>query len=249
MSEAGPTESRVGTSAPPRIALVGATGLVGRRIMEAAVGREDLRLFAIARNEAPLPPGARMEMFVAETDRWAEVLEAQAPDALICALGTTWRKAGREEDAFRAVDHDLVLDVARAAKAAGTKRMVAVSSVGADPQARSFYLRVKGEVEQALAKLKIGRLDILRPGLLRGPRSGDRRALERLGILASPLTDLALHGRARRYRSIDARIVARAALALALRKADGRFVHEGPAIHRAARELAAIEREIAGKPG
>ncbi len=224
-------------SDPLRIALVGATGLIGGEVMELAVGREDVRLVAVARREAPLPAGARMEMFVAEPAKWGEVFEAVRPHAVICALGTTWKKADRDEDAFRAVDHDLVLDTAKAAKAHGVERFIVVSSAGADALSKAFYLRTKGQVEAELGKLQFKRLDVLRPGLLRGKRSTERRPFERLGILASPLTDLLLHGPRRGYRSIAAETVAKAALALAMRKAAGRFVHDNDAILRAAASL------------
>jgi uncharacterized protein YbjT (DUF2867 family) len=224
-------------SDPLRVTVVGATGLVGRKTIEACVGREDIRLSAISRREVPLPRGARMEMFVAEPGKWGEVLEALQPKAVICALGTTWAKAGRDEGAFRAVDRELVLSVARAAKDHGAERFVAVSSVGADAHSGNFYLRVKGETEAALGQVGFPRLDILRPGLLRGARGQDRRPAERLAILASPIVNLFLHGRYRRYRGIDAEVVARGALACTKRAARGRFVHENDAIRRAAASL------------
>nr|WP_166176100.1 NAD(P)H-binding protein [Altererythrobacter segetis] len=215
-----------------RVLLVGATGLVGRRVMEECVGRSDVRLIALTRREAPMPKGARMDMLVADPAEWERSVAAVAPDAVICALGTTWRKAGGDETAFRAVDQELVQRVARAAKAAGVSNFLLVSSVGADMASRAFYLRVKAEVETALRKLKFNRLDILRPGLLRGPRGGDRRPGERLAVLLSPLMNLFLHGGRRRLRAIDARIVARAALVGAREKARGTFVHENDAILR-----------------
>jgi uncharacterized protein YbjT (DUF2867 family) len=221
-----------------RVLLVGATGLVGTRIMQACVGRSDLRLIALTRREAPMPQGARMEMLVADPAEWEQSLATVAPDAVICALGTTWRRAGRDEAAFRAVDQELVLRVARAAKATGVSNFVLVSSVGADMASRTLYLRVKSEVETALRKLRFRRLDILRPGLLRGPRSGDRRPAERLAIILSPLLNLVLHGERRRLRAIDAGIVARAALEGAKEKARGTFVHEHDAILRLERRLA-----------
>jgi uncharacterized protein YbjT (DUF2867 family) len=220
-----------------RILLVGATGLVGTRVMEAGVDRSDVRLIALTRREAPMPKGARMEMLVADPAEWAQSVAAVAPDAVICALGTTWRKAGEDEAAFRAVDEELVLRVARAAKDAGVSNFVLVSSVGADSASRMFYLRMKAEVEAAVRKLRFHRLDILRPGLLRGPRGGDRRPGERLGILVSPITDLFLRGERSRYRSIDARRVARAALQAAKEKARGSFVHDNEAIARLERRL------------
>jgi uncharacterized protein YbjT (DUF2867 family) len=224
-------------SDPVRIALVGATGLIGSAVMTLAVGRQDVRLVAVARRESPMPRGARMEMFVADPAQWGEVFEAVRPTALICALGTTWRKAGRDEEAFRSVDHDLVLDTARAAKAAGVERMIAVSSTGADAMSRNRYLRTKGEVERELGRMRFKRLDILRPGLLKGHRVGDLRPLERLGSALSPLADLAMQGRYRQYRSIRAELVAKAAVALALRRAGGRFVHDNDGILRAAATL------------
>ena len=221
---------------PVRIALVGATGLVGRRVIEIASAGDDVRILGIARREAPLPPGARMEMFVAEPDKWGEVLDAVRPRALICALGTTWKKAVRDEAAFRAVDHDLVLATAEAAKRAGVPNMVVVSAAGADKRAKALYMRVKGETEEALTRIGFKRLDILHPGLLRGERVDDLRFAERAAIIAAPLIDPLLSGSWERYRSIDAGLVAEAALGLALRRAGGRFTHDNEAMRRAARE-------------
>jgi uncharacterized protein YbjT (DUF2867 family) len=222
--------------APARIALVGATGLIGRRVIEIASASDEARIIGIARREAPLPPGARMEMFVAEPDKWGEVLEAVRPRTLICALGTTMKKAGGDEAAFRAVDHDLVLATARAAKAAGVPNMVLISAAGADARSKTFYMRVKGETEAAVSKVGFKRLDILHPGLLRGERTGDLRFAERAAIIAAPLIDPLLNGTWARFRSIDAALVAEAALGFALRRAGGRFTHDNEAMRRAARE-------------
>lgn len=224
-------------SDPLRIAIVGATGLIGRAVIQQSVGREDIRILAVARREMKLPSGARMEMVVADTDQWGDVFARTRPDVLISALGTTWNKASKSEDAFRAVDQTLVLDIARAAQEHGVKRCIAVSSVGADSGSKNFYLRVKGEVERDLQNIGFDRVDVLRPGLLRGAREQDRRLGERLGIVISPLTDLMLHGKYRKYRSIRDSDVAKAALALSMRKAAGKFVHEHDGLMRAARSL------------
>ena len=215
-----------------RICLVGATGLVGDALMRAALGREDVRIVAVTRREASMPPGARMEMLVGEPIDWPELIAASRADVLVCALGTTIKQAGSPE-AFRAVDHDLVRFCAEAARAAGIGHMIMVSSVGADRASRNFYLSVKGETEEALGKLGFPRLDVLRPGLLRGRRKV-LRPLEALAQLFAPVADLLfLHGGWRRYRSISAARMARAILGLAREKARGRFVHEYDALQRA----------------
>lgn len=220
-----------------RILLAGATGLVGSRVMETSVGRKDIRLIALTRREAEMPAGAKMDMMVAEPARWEEAIASIGADVAICSLGTTWRKAGRDEAKFREVDEKLVLAVARAAMKAGVKHFVFVSSIGANPASKTLYLRVKGEVEARLRKLGFQRLDILRPGLLVGPRHRDRRLMERLGIIASPITNLMLRGPRRPYRAIDAWQVARAALQCGKEGGRGTFVHNYDAILSLARRL------------
>ena len=223
-------------SGPVRVGLVGATGLIGRRLIEISSAGEDMRMVGIARREPQLPKGAKVEMFVADPGKWGEVLEAVRPRALICALGTTWRKAGRDEAAFRAVDYDLIVATAEAAKKAGISNFVMVSSSGANPRAKSFYMRTKGETEEAVSKVGLSRVDILRPGLLKGARQNDLRPLEAVAQVASPLLDPLLPNKWQGYRSISADLVCEAAMGLALRKAAGRFTHDNDAIKRAARE-------------
>ena len=230
--------------APQRIGLVGATGLMGRRLIEISSAGEEARIVGIARRETKLPKGARVEMFVAETAKWGEVLEAVKPRSLICALGTTWRKAGRDEEAFRAVDHDLVLSTANAAKQAGIANFVLISSAGADPRSKNLYLRTKGETEQELSKIGFNRVDILRPGLLRGSRPDDLRPVEALARTFSPIIDPLLPAKWEMYRSVDADLVAEAALGLAMRKAGGRFTHDNEAMKRAAREWRAKAQPV-----
>lgn len=217
-----------------RLCLVGATGLTGGSLIDQAVSRSDVRIVGIARREVKLPEGARMEMLLAEPDGWADAIAAANAQVLVCALGTTWRLAGKDEAAFRAVDHDLVLSCAKAAREAGIDHAIVVSSVGADTGSRHRYLRVKGEMEQALSRLSFRRLDILRPGLLRGSRS-EYRPGEQLAKLASPVIDLLLHGERRRYRSMRIDVLSQAIFALAQEKAGGRFIHEYDALRRAIR--------------
>lgn len=215
-----------------RVVLVGATGLIGRAVMAEAVGRLDIHLVAVARREVPLPKGARMEMLLSDTGHWPDAIAAGRPDAVVIALGTTIKTVGGDRQAFRAVDHDLVLECAAAAKAAGARQLIVVSSVGAQFSSKNFYLSVKGEVEDKLAKLYFDRLDIIRPGLLRGKREGAPRPAEKIGMIFSPLADLLMLGSLRKYRSAKASDVARVILALAGTKQRGRVVHQHDEMQR-----------------
>ena len=210
---------------PRNIILIGATGLVGRLTWDRlSVAGHEVR--ALVRR----PTGRGGSEIVAPPRDWPELVRDIGGDVAICAIGTTMRAAGSEAG-FRAVDFDIAAAFAEAARAAGIRHMIAVSSVGADPDSRNFYLRIKGEMEQALA-LGFDRLDILRPGLLRGERGPDRRPGERIGILVSPLVNLFLRGRFDRFAAIDARIVAAAIKRLAETDAPGSFIHHNRDIRR-----------------
>lgn len=226
-----------------RILLLGATGLIGRTIIERSPDLHDIILQGVARREIAFPKGTRMELVLAESEEWPGIIAQLEPDAIINALGTTHRKAG-SDSAFREVDHDLVLEVGKAAKSAGVKNFVHISSVGADPFSRNSYLKVKGETEKDLRALKLHRLDILRPGLLRGKRHNDLRPLEKLGQIAAPLGDLFLQGSRAKYRSIKAIDLADAAVAFACAKARGQFVHEHESLMRITREF---RRDLAAR--
>jgi uncharacterized protein YbjT (DUF2867 family) len=112
-----------------------------------------------------------------------------AVDDVYLTLGTTIRAAGSQE-AFRRIDFDAVVGVARRARRLGASRCVVVSAIGADPGARVFYSRVKGETEAALARLDYPSLTVLRPSLLDGDRTESRPG-ERFALAVSrPLVSL-----------------------------------------------------------
>jgi len=197
--------------------VAGASGLVGTRLLRYLLADSGCgRVVALGRRPLPvLHPKleARLVDFAA--------LPALAADAAFCCLGTTMRAAGSRE-AFRRVDHDHVVAFAAAARAGNASRFLLVSSVGADAGARNFYLRVKGEAEQAVAALGFAGLDILRPGLMLGPRP-ERRPTEALAQRLLPLVNPLLPSR---YRAIDHDVVARAmAAALHLPPTPGRIHH------------------------
>ncbi len=205
----------------PDVLLIGATGMVGSAVVD-RFGKTAIT--ALTRREIEGLAPQHVER-IAATDGWPDIIAAARPTTLICCLGTTIRQAGSQA-AFRAVDHDLILAAAAAAKQAGTSHMIAVSSVGAAAKAGNFYLRTKGETEDGLRALGFDRLDLLRPGLLRGERPGPPRLGEGLATIAAPFADALLHGSFRRYRSISGATVAAAIVALTGQGGLGAHIHE-----------------------
>jgi uncharacterized protein YbjT (DUF2867 family) len=189
--------------------VAGGSGLVGRQLLPLLLAAPEYsRVQAITRRPLPIEHAR----FANRVLRFDVPLESQlkglaAQDAY-CCLGTTLRQAGSQA-AFRAVDHDLILSFARAAKSAGAERLVVVSSVGADATSNNFYLRVKGETERDLEALRFRSLDILQPSLLLGMRA-QWRTVELLGQGAGWVFGALLVGGWARYRPIEASQVAAA---------------------------------------
>lgn len=202
-----------------RIAMIGATGLIGQALATQLAATHDLLL--IGRRSAGIA-GAREK--VGPVADWPSLLADETVDVAISTLGTTIKQAGSWE-AFRAVDVEAVLAFAGAAKATGARQMLSVSSVGALYGARNKYLAMKGEAERGLEQLQFERLDIVRPGLLLGKRGGAPRLGERIGIAVSPVINLLLRGSLDKFAAIEAESVAKAMAALVGAQAKGRHVH------------------------
>lgn len=213
-----------------RILLAGASGLVGSQILSELLTQPKTQVIAPLRRALDQSHAQLLPMIGDWVDPSAqpalgEAMAAHAPlDAYVCALGTTIKAAGSRA-AFKAVDLDLVVRLARLARQSGARHAIVVSSVGADPLSGNFYLSIKGQAEQALGQLGFERVDLLRPGLLLGTRAQHRSGeawAQRLAPLFNPL----LVGGLRRYRAIAANQVAHKAVQLLDQSEGGVFVHE-----------------------
>ena len=192
------------------ILLAGASGLTGQYTLDALLEAPEVsRVIAVSRR-ALGRENSRLANRIVKFDSIQAQLKGVTCDAALCCLGTTLRQAGSQER-FRAVDVEAVLAFARAAKAANARRFVVISAVGADPAARNFYLRTKGEMEEALEGLEFESLDILQPSLLLGWRA-EMRPLEFMGVLLMPLINPLLPGKYQDYRGIPVGTVGQAML-------------------------------------
>jgi uncharacterized protein YbjT (DUF2867 family) len=211
--------------------VAGATGLVGQELVrQLAAEGTWAEVRALVRRPLPAeltrPPVVTVHVDYARLEPppdWA------AADHVFCALGTTMRQAGSAA-AFRQVDFDYPLALARAVQSRRARHFLLVSAVGAAPDSRVFYNRVKGEVEAAITALDFRSVTIARPSLLLGHRREARLGEQLgkvLGILAPP-----------RWRPVSAARVARALVQAAKQDAAGVHILENRDLRAAVTDAA-----------
>ena len=202
------------------VLIIGASGQVGRAMLDLALQSPDI-LKVVAPSRRPLPSHAKLENPIVDFDELPEGASWWKVDCVLCALGTTLRQA-KSKLGFYKVDHDYILNAAKLAYQAGTPTFCLVSSLGANPSSRIFYLRVKGETEKDISVLGFDSLTIARPSLLiAGPRS--QRPLEGLGLFIGKYMAALLP---RRYRAVPIHQLARALLDAGINKRAGFYIIE-----------------------
>lgn len=155
----------------PSIALLGATGLVGRHTLDLLVRDPTFtRIVVLARRRIGEATAPRVEAHVVEFERLTDRPDLLGVDQVICALGTTIRAVGGSRPRFREVDYGIPLAAAKLALRQGARHFLLVSALGADAKSRIFYNRVKGELEDSLRTLGFRSVTIVRPSLLIGAR-------------------------------------------------------------------------------
>jgi len=185
--------------------LVGATGLVGGLVLDRLLADPAYESVTVLSRRLIGRRADRLVEHIVDFERLSDAPLEPSSDVYLC-LGTTIAAAGTREQ-FRKVDHDYTIDVAQRAHDKGASSVGLVSSVGASPDAWSFYLRVKGETERDLYAIGYRSVDVFRPSLLVGRRREERRA-EAVGIAVTSALARAMVGPWKRYRPIPASDVA-----------------------------------------
>jgi uncharacterized protein YbjT (DUF2867 family) len=201
----------VATQAPATALIAGATGLVGKELLALLLASPACReVHSLVRRPQALQH-AKLKNHVVNFSEMgtasSRALALPALDEVYICLGTTIKSAGSQA-AFRAVDFDAVLAVARLGIAQGATQLGVISAMGANHTSSVFYSRVKGEMEEAVQHLGYQSVSIVRPSFLAGDREvlaqaarpGEKIALSAMKLF-SPLIP-------KNYQSVSARDVA-----------------------------------------
>jgi uncharacterized protein YbjT (DUF2867 family) len=206
-----------------RLLILGGTGATGKAVVSLVLANP-LISEVIAPSRRPLSPHVKLRNPVFKDDLLSIPDEFWKVDSVICALGTTIKKAGSRA-AFTSIDYDLPIAAARKAHAAGADVFALVSSVGASSPV-NFYLQTKANLEDAIATIGYGSFTIVRPSLIAANRE-ELRVGEAIGRALARFIDPFLP---LQYRSVTPEQIAEALVSAVLKKPPGRHVIESAAL-------------------
>lgn len=161
-------------------AIIGSTGLVGSFILNNVIAGDIYKPIHTITRRAPKATSANLNAVVdTDTTKWAAALSglSPVPSTVFSALGTTRAAAGGIDNQWK-IDHDLNIELAKAAKAAGSKTFVFISSAGTRSMLSSMapYSKMKNGVEDAVKEMGFDHAVILKPGMILGEREQSRAA-------------------------------------------------------------------------
>jgi uncharacterized protein YbjT (DUF2867 family) len=210
-----------------RTALVaGSTGLIGNQLLNLLLSDSNYdKVVALSRKPLTLSH-SKLENFLIATDEWTKLQSLKADD-VFCCLGTTMKQA-KSKAAFRKVDFDYPVELAKAFQQNGASIFLLVSALGADKTSRIFYNQVKGEVEEAVIALNYQATHIFRPSLLLGERKEQRSGEDAAKVFYKIFGWLI----PQKYQGIEAIKVARAMITEAKSGKQGLHVYESAALQK-----------------
>ncbi|HEY0894939.1 MAG TPA: NAD(P)H-binding protein [Sphingobacteriaceae bacterium] len=189
--------------------LIGATGLIGSHLLDLLINDSYFSSVTLLVRRPLQIIHPKLCVKIVDFPDYKHLKDGiTGSDMVFCAVGTTQKKVKGNKDAYRKVDFNIPVGAARACKETGVPQFLLVSAIGADSSSNSFYLKLKGEVEDALEQLNLPSVSVFRPSLLLG-RKEEFRFGEKIGeLLMSGLSFLIPS----KYKPIQGRDVARAML-------------------------------------
>ncbi|HLG40806.1 MAG TPA: NAD(P)H-binding protein [Chitinophagaceae bacterium] len=205
------------------LTIIGVTGLIGSHLYELLKQDKTVETIRLIVRRPMRKDDDRTEIKLVDfNDAESLLLAISGSDLVFCTVGTTQRKVKGDKDAYRKVDYDIPVKAARFCKMTECETLVLVSSVGADSKSKNFYLKLKGEVEDAIKEVGLKSVHTMRPSMLLGDRK-EFRLGEKIGKGLMAAFSFLIPSK---YKPMHAKDVAKAMIAAAKEKKDGFFVYE-----------------------
>ena len=204
-------------------AIIGATGMIGNYLLEALLKDNYFDIVRAIVRRPCQKTSAKIEMKLVEfNDAESFKLALEGCETIFCCIGTTQKNVKGDKVQYRKIDFDIPLKAARFGKEVGCKKFIIVSSVGANSQSSTFYLKLKGELENAIHSVGLDAVHIIQPSMLLGNRKENRTGESLLQNSIKLISGL-LIGSLRKYKAIHGKTVATAMLNAAKKNDKGFF--------------------------
>ena len=170
-----------------KITLFGATGLIGNEILKLLENDSDFeKINVVSRRHLELKSKKSNLNIIDFKDFNSYLNVIDGSDVVLAAIGTTQSKVGFNKKKYREIDFDIISNAVKACKEKNVKHFSFVSSAGADINNKSFYLKLKGEIEKEVESQQLKSSTVYRPSLLLGDRKENRFG-EKLAQILIPL--------------------------------------------------------------
>ncbi len=204
-----------------RATLIGATGLIGSHLLDLLLADEyfdSVRILIRRPMEFTHPKLEKKLVDFSDMESFRLALEDS--DVVFCSIGTTQKKVKGDKDAYRKIDYDITVNTARLCKLNGCETFVFVSSVGANSKSNNFYLKLKGEIEEAVKTVGLTNVYVMQPSLLLGNRKESRFG-EKIAQWVMPVISFLMPAK---YKPVKAICVAKAMIGLVKENPKGLYI-------------------------
>jgi uncharacterized protein YbjT (DUF2867 family) len=192
----------------------GSTGLTGNALTHLLIEDENYSLIKLfVRKPSSIKNPNVKEIIIGNDFSETDISEELRGDELFCCVGTTMKKAGSKE-AFEEVDLNIPVRLSKIAVKNQVGKFLIISSIGANPRSRNFYLRTKGKMEEQVLISGIKKIHIFRPSLILGNRNENRFG-ENIGKILYKVFSFVFIGSLKKYKGIEAKAIARAMINVA----------------------------------
>lgn len=192
--------------------VVGATGGTGKHLVKQLLDHESYQQVVVLARRALDFEHQKLSVHVIDfdqTDSWRDFVRG---DELFSALGTTLKLAGSKRAQYK-VDYGYQLAAATAARQNGVNKIVLVSSPNANAKSLSFYLKMKGELDDAVGELEFEKCVLIKPSIIEAERPEGRPGEKIAGALMKQF--FVRIGPLRKYRPISGEQLATAMINIA----------------------------------
>ena len=186
-----------------KITLFGPTGLIGNEILKLLENHSDFeKINVVSRRPVELKSKKSNLNIIDFKDFNSYLNVIDGSDVVLAAIGTTQSKVGFNKKKYREIDFDIISNTAKACKEKKVKHFSFVSSAGADINNKSFYLKLKGEIEKEVESKQLNSSTVYRPSLLLGNRKENRFG-EKVAQILIPLISFLFPDNYKPIKAID----------------------------------------------